>query len=365
MDIFKSVKEDIAERGWGEIPDLDTLDDTKKEEMELILRRLALAKVLQSDTHSSEINKAAGSFEDSALRLYLLLTCVEILGRLGAESKYVDFSRWLNTKKDPIKKSRNEFIDELVLKYEAEPNSKEKLLILTTEIHDNYKTTHGFRSNFYIFFNNCIDSEMRALICENIWIYKDNPLIPFASLDTIGTDFNDTSQPELEQLTNSRRRWEALKENDRLKEILKVCETIRNEYTHGLIPNKPTQDKYPVFEDIREAVSAIVADKLHYLSDTLFQEQLRSGGNTVTLNGVNCIVNNGTLYIRDSDFNEIDKVGWIEIHKERANVIYDRGDALFVPSINMAIATPGKALTYYLEDWILNAIKNILQNSSH
>ena len=99
------------------------------------------------------------------------------------------------------------------------------------------------------------------------------------------------------------------------------------------------------------------------MSDPLFQDKIKSGLSKVTLNKINCLLDDGTLIVQDSDFNGTDKKSWLSIYKERANVNYDRGDTIFVHSIHMAIATPEKALTYHIEDWILNAIKNILQNS--
>lgn len=130
MELFNSVKEDIASKGWGDVPDLNTLDDTGKKIIELILKRFALAKALQTDEHQSPINREAGYYQDTALRLYLLLTCMEILGRLGSDNLFVDFSSWLITKKSPIKEERDKFVEDLFNKYEVESDSTEYIILI-------------------------------------------------------------------------------------------------------------------------------------------------------------------------------------------------------------------------------------------
>ena len=64
----------------------------------LVLRRIKLADNLLREEIRTYVNEGVGLFEEGALRLHLLIGCIEVVSQLFDSSKYLHFGPWLRAK---------------------------------------------------------------------------------------------------------------------------------------------------------------------------------------------------------------------------------------------------------------------------
>ena len=204
-ELYGDFRLRVESHGWERPIDFQSVAEDLKPEIEYILRRRALAVALHTDEIFSKFSKAAGIYQDTALRLYLLLTCIEIIGELHRGDRFYPFGIWLNVKKGCASKKRNEILQKLFPENSATIETPDRFLRIIKKFHRHYLDIHGFATHFYVFFNECLDSQLRTWILEQCWVYEDDPLTPWAALHMVEPGYSYNNTAELQRLTAARK----------------------------------------------------------------------------------------------------------------------------------------------------------------
>lgn len=363
-ELYRNFHDRVKNHGWTAPASLTTLPGSLQRKIERILRRRALAVALHTDEMFSNVQKAAGLYQDTAVRLYLLLTCIEIIGEMYRGDTFYPFGTWLETKKDSITKERNELLDQVLWQSDGRIDSSDHLLNAVRSIHRFYQEIHGFATHFYVFFRECLDGSLRSWIAQHCWVYKDNPLTIWAGLHLVGPGYSHTRTPELQRLTNARRIWDSLDIEQRIRQIAQCCQLIRNDYTHGLIATPATQDKRSWIEDeYKETLMAIQSDKILLATEHDFRQWQQLAQGSGTLFGVRTVTHDGRFIVLASDLEGKDVSTWLRQVYDSCARQFDHGDTVYILAHHQALATEEKPLTRHLEEWIDNGLKNIISTA--
>ena len=287
-ELYRDFQARVESHGWARSVDFEALPEGLQPQIERILRRRALAVALHTDEIFSKIQKAAGVYQDTALRLYLLLTCIEIIGEMYRGDSFYPFDTWLKIKQGPVAKERKGILDHLFSKSGGNIDTPGRVLKAVKMIHRRYQDVYGFATHFHVFFHECLDSALRTWIAQHCWVYEDDPLTSWAALHLVELGYSYTHTPELQRLTDSRRRWDSLAIDQRIQKIARCCQLIRNDYTHGLIAAPAPQDKQSWFEDNdKQTLAAIEAGKIVLAPEEEFREWQKLAQGSGTMFGVN------------------------------------------------------------------------------
>lgn len=330
-------------------PSSERISEEMLSSVKLVLRRLALAQALHSDEAFSDINRSAGYFEDTALRLYLLLTCVELVGRLR-KPPFRDFRSWIGAKKNASPARTHILADRLS---KAPIATNEQALELVIGLHDAYLAEHGFRTYFLRFFTEQLDDNVRLEIATKIWVYRGDPAFA-GSIFVVEEGYWEAAE-RLQPLVTARAAWDALPTDDRILKIARACEKIRNDYTHGLVPRIVSTDKdhrapvYPVLAALRSSNIRVVA-RAEY-------DAVGTGG--MGFNNVSCKVRDGVLFVLENtiDGKSIDE--WADTLIRHYSVPVSRGHDLVIDN-KIILGVQQSPLTAYLRRWIASAMCNVL-----
>jgi hypothetical protein len=360
-ELYRDFQARSESYGWARPIDLDAMHGRVHPRIERVLRRRALAVALHTDEIFSKIQKATGVYQDTALRLYLLLTCIEIIGEMYRGDSFYPFETWLKINKGAVAKERKGILDQQFSERGGDIDTSERLLEAVGTIHRRYKDIYGFATHFYVFFQECLDSSVRTWIAQHCWVYEDNPLTPWAALHLVEPGYSYTRTPELRRLTDSRRKWDRLDIDRRIRKIARCCQLIRNDYTHGLIATPAPQDKRSWFEDNdKQTLAAIEAGKIVLAPEEEFREWQKLAQGSGTMFGVNTVTHEGQFVARALDLDGEDYEQWLKKVCESCRRPFDHGDTVFIWTHNQALATREKPLTRHLEEWIDNGLKNIV-----
>lgn len=347
----------------SEFPNWNKADASLQNKIQFVLKRLSFAKSLQDDEVSKWINASNESYELSALRTYLLLSCVNMLGEVSRIDNPISFLAWLDTTNSVTTRSiREESINKAINSVGVVDDQK-KAVKLIKSVFAQYKLTNSVDSNYFSFFTDALDSETQGWITSNCWIYQDNPLEKWANLQNVKEGYNNLTTAENKRLTNSRKRWDALDSNQKLFEVSQFLEFLFNQYNLCQVNPPVKMDKDPVARVWRDIDQAVSEYKVNYLSNSLFNH-LGADGQKFKFNEVRCVFKDEELIVFEGDVREKDRELWLKRLSEWLKTKIDSenavGETIFLSPKNQALVLSGENLIALLEKWIDRGIKNIL-----
>ncbi len=371
---YNKVRESIRGRGWGEMPRWEDLDASLTDTLAPIMDRLVLVQSLERGSVAGRGKEKAGP-EKSALQAYLLLTCLDMLGRGGHQGEDVDFPAWMATRMGAhqqeggagelasgqssggIKPASSEGA-----KPPAEKDKNQKIdLEDIGAAYGEFQSLHGLQSNFVQLFTRLIDLEVRQHLADDCWVYKDDPIEDWDVLYLVRRGYKEDRTPEHARLYNARKRWDSLTSEQRVREIAEVCASMYHQYALGAVPapSKNSQDPLPKIK--RDIGQAAADSRLNFLSDSYFRVlATASGHQTLDVEGVEGIIKDGELYVRLSDFHDRDTESWKNKLLDWSRKRTSTGEAIMLYNMNCALVLSGKLFVDHLQDWINNALKNYI-----
>lgn len=346
-----------------ELPNWNKVDTSLQNKIQFVLKRLSLAKSLQDDEVSKWINASNEAYELSALRTYLLLSCVNMLGEVSRIDNPISFLAWLDTTNSVTTRSiREESISKAISSVGVVDDQK-KAVKLIKSVFAQYKLTNSVDSNYFSFFTDALDSETQSWISLNCWIYQDNPLEKWANLQNVKEGYNNLTSAENKRLTNARKRWDALDLNQKLFEVSQFLEFLFNQYNLCQVNPPVKMDKDPVAKVWRDIDQAVSEYKVNYLSNSLFNH-LGADGQKFKFNEVRCVFKEEELIVFEGDVREKDRElwlkrlsEWLKTKIESENAV---GETIFLTPKNQALVLSGENLIVLLEKWVDKGVKNIL-----
>lgn len=346
-----------------ELPNWNKVDTSLQNKIQFVLKRLSLAKSLQDDEVSKWINASNEAYELSALRTYLLLSCVNMLGEVSRIDNPISFLAWLDTTNSVTTRSiREESISKAISSVGVVDDQK-KAVKLIKSVFAQYKLTNSVDSNYFSFFTDALDSETQSWISLNCWIYQDNPLEKWANLQNVKEGYNNLTSAENKRLTNARKRWDTLDLNQKLFEVSQFLEFLFNQYNLCQVNPPVKMDKDPVAKVWRDIDQAVSEYKVNYLSNSLFNH-LGADGQKFKFNEVRCVFKEEELIVFEGDVREKDRElwlkrlsEWLKTKIESENAV---GETIFLTPKNQALVLSGENLIVLLEKWVDKGVKNIL-----
>lgn len=362
-DLYSIFQQRSIENGWGEFPSWMDMEDVKRDKIGLVLSRLALARAIHTDEPISQLDREAGLWQGTALRLYLFLTCLEMLGRLARDSSYHSYTDWLCARREEIADQRRDACKKAIHEAENSINSCESLTTVLIAVNNAYNSQHGFMTHFRAFFDNCVDSDLINTIVQKCWVFKNCPDLCYAGLHTVQPGYTSakSASTALAKLAKARAAWDQLDLEKRVRRIADVLANIRNDYTHGLIPTYVPLDKTPWYITENSSIKgSIVSGKISYLSDRKFEKLSVNTHKSGKWFGVQAISHNDLFLVRKSDLANANQEAWLKQVLDRCSIPIDMGDTIYMRHHKVAFATCEMPLTQHLEKWIDNGLKNII-----
>ncbi|MDY0083716.1 MAG: hypothetical protein RBR74_11095, partial [Ignavibacteriaceae bacterium] len=346
-----------------DLPNWNNADTSLQNKIQFVLKRLSLAKSLQDDEVSKWINTSNEPYELSALKTYLLLSCINMLGEVSRTDNPISFLAWLDTSNSVTTRSiREESISKAISSVGIIDDQKKAVKFLKS-VFAQYKLTNSVDSNYFSFFTDALDSETQNWISSNCWIYQDNPLEKWANLQNVKEGYNNLTSAENKRLTNSRKRWDTLDSNQRLFEVSQFLEFLFNQYNLCQVNPPVKMDKDPVAKVWRDIDHAVGEYKVNYLSNSLFNH-LGADGQKFKFNEVRCVFKEDELIVFEGDVREKDRELWLKRLSEWLKTKIESeiavGETIFLSPKNQALVLSGENLSVLLEKWIDKGIKNIL-----
>ena len=360
LEIEKTINKNIIP---NELPNWNKAEISLQNKLQFVLKRVNLSKSFLDDDISKLVNASNEPYELSSLRTYLLLSCVNMIGEISRTDTPMTFLSWLDTSNSVTTRSiREESINKAINSVGVVDDQK-KAVKLIKSVFAQYRLTNSVDSNYFSFFTDAIDSETQNWIASNSWIYQDNPLEKWANLQNVKEGYANLTSAENKRLTNSRKRWDGLDNNQKLFEVSQFLEFLFNQYNLCQVNSPVKMDKDPVakvWKDIDQAVSEY---KVNYLSNSLFN-QMGADGQKFKFNEVRCVFKEEELIVFEGDVREKDRELWLKRLSEWVKTKIDSenavGETIFLAPKNQALVLSGENLAPLLEKWIDKAVKNIL-----
>ena len=360
LEIEKTINKNIIP---NELPNWNKAEISLQNKLQFVLKRVNLSKSFLDDDISKLVNASNEPYELSSLRTYLLLSCVNMIGEISRTDTPMTFLSWLDTSNSVTTRSiREESINKAINSVGVVDDQK-KAVKLIKSVFAQYRLTNSVDSNYFSFFTDAIDNETQNWISSNCWIYQDNPLEKWANLQNVKEGYANLTSAENKRLTNSRKRWDGLDNNQKLFEVSQFLEFLFNQYNLCQVNSPVKMDKDPVakvWKDIDQAVSEY---KVNYLSNSLFN-QMGADGQKFKFNEVRCVFKEEELIVFEGDVREKDRELWLKRLSEWVKTKIDSenavGETIFLAPKNQALVLSGENLAPLLEKWIDKAVKNIL-----
>ncbi len=360
IDLEKTINKTITPI---ELPNWNKAETSLQNKLQFVLRRVSLSKSLQDDDVSKWINASNEPYELSALRTYLLLSCVNMIGEISNVDTPVTFLSWLDTGNSVTTRSiREESISKAINSVGVIDDQK-KAVKLIKSVFAQYRLTNSVDSNYFSFFTDALDSGTQNWIGTNCWIYQDNPLEKWANLQNVKEGYTNIASAENKRLTNARKRWDGLDLNQKLFEVSQFLEFLFNQYNLCQVNSPIKMDKDPVAKVWKDIDVAVGEYKVNYLSNSLFN-QIGADGQKFKFNEVRCVFKEEELIVFEGDLREKDRELWLKRLSEWVKTKIDSenasGETIFLSPKNQALVLSGDNLVTLLEKWIDKAVKNIL-----
>ncbi len=346
-----------------ELPNWNKAETSLQNKLQFVLKRVNLSKSFLDDDVSKWVNASNETYELSALRTYLLLSCVNMIGEISRTDNPISFLSWLDTSNSVTTRSiREESISKAINSVGVVDDQK-KAVKLIKSVFAQYRLTNSVDSNYFSFFTDSLDNETQNGIASNHWIYQDNPLEKWANLQNVKEGYSNLTSIENKRLTNSRKRWDTLDTNQRLFEVSQFLEFLFNQYNLCQVNPPVKMDKDPVAKVWKDIEQAVGEYKVNYLSNSLFNH-IGADGQKFKFNEVRCVFKEEELIVFEGDVREKDRELWLKRLSEWLKTKIDSenaaGETIFLTPKNQALVLSGENLTALLEKWIDKAVKNIL-----
>ena len=225
----------------------------------LILRRIRLSDNLRRDDVFTYVNTGVGLFEEAALRLHLYVSCMELIGRLVRKTKFVQFDSWLNAKREPYKSE----------KAGIDSDGVEDPIEIARNVHRKYLEHQGVRTHFHAFIHEALTEGEKDKLLANCWVLKAKPLPNLYDLQWVDPK-EEYDQEDWKIAADGRKVWERQQRETKLISIAEAFYSIRNLYTHSLIPYTSVQDKTPLFPPSFESNPKSSSESVVNRGDTIF-----------------------------------------------------------------------------------------------
>ena len=359
-DLEKIISKTIAP---NELPNWNKAETSLQNKLQFVLRRVNLSKSLQDDDISKWINASNETYELSALRTYLLLSCVNMIGEIGRLDTPITFLSWLDTSNSVTTKNIREESISKAINSVGVVDDQQKAVKLIKSVFAQYRLTNSVDSNYFTFFTDALDNSTQNWIATNCWIYQDNPLEKWANLQNVKEGYSNISSTENKRLTNARKRWDGLDSNQKLFEVSQFLEFLFNQYNLCQVNSPVKMDKDPIAKVWKDIDLAVADYKVNYLSNSLFN-QLGAEGQKFKFNEVRCVFKEDELIVFEGDVREKDRELWLKRLSEWLKTKMDSenvsGETIFLSPKNQALVLTVENLAASLEKWIDKAVKNIL-----
>ena len=360
IDLEKTINKTFTP---NELPNWSKAETSLQNKLQFVLRRVSLSKSLQDDDVSKWINASNEPYELSALRTYLLLSCVNMIGEISNADTPVTFLSWLDTGNSVTTRSIREESINKAINSVGVIDDQNKAVKLIKSVFAQYKLTNSVDSNYFSFFTDSLDSGTQNWIATNCWIYQDNPLEKWANLQNVKEGYTNIASAENKRLTNARKRWDTLDLNQKLFEVSLFLEFLFNQYNLCQVNSPIKMDKDPVAKVWKDIETAVGEYKVNYLSNSLFNH-LGTDGQKFKFNEVRCVFKEEELIVFEGDVREKDRELWLKRLSEWVKTKIDSenasGETIFLNPKNQALVLSGDNLVTLLEKWIDKAVKNIL-----
>jgi hypothetical protein len=346
-----------------DLPNWNKVETGLQNRIQFVLKRVSLSKSLKDDEVSKWINASNEEYELSALRTYLLLSCVNMIGEISRIDTPMTFLSWLDTSNSVTTRSIREESISKAINSVGVVDDQQKAVKFIKSVFAQYRLTNSVDSNYFSFFTDALDSETQNWIASNCWIYQDNPLEKWANLQNVKDGYSNLSSAENKRLTNSRKRWDGLDSNQRLFEVSQFLEFLFNQYNLCQVAPPVKMDKDPVAKVWKDIDQAVGEYKVNYLSNSLFNH-IGADGQKFKFNEVRCVFKEEELIVFEGDVREKDRELWLKRLSEWLKTKIDSenasGETIFLSPKNQALVLGGDNLILSLEKWIDKAVKNIL-----
>ena len=346
-----------------DLPNWNTVETGLQNKIQFVLRRVSLSKSLKDDEVAKWINASNEEYELSALRTYLLLSCVNMIGEISRIDTPMTFLSWLDTSNSVTTRSIREESISKAINSVGVVDDQQKAVKFIKSVFAQYRLTNSVDSNYFSFFTDALDSETQNWIASNCWIYQDNPLEKWANLQNVKDGYSNLSSTENKRLTNSRKRWDGLDSNQKLFEVSQFLEFLFNQYNLCQVAPPVKMDKDPVAKVWKDIDQAVGEYKVNYLSNSMFNH-IGADGQKFKFNEVRCVFKEEELIVFEGDVREKDRElwlkrlsEWLKTKIESENAV---GETIFLSPKNQALVLSGENLIVSLEKWIDKAVKNIL-----
>jgi len=359
-DLEKIISKTIAP---NELPNWNKAETSLQNKLQFVIRRINLSKSLQDDDVSKWINASNETYELSALRTYLLLSCANMIGEIGRLDTPITFLSWLDTGNSVTTRNIREESISKAINSVGVVDDQNKAVKLIKSVFAQYRLTNSVDSNYFSFFTDALDNSTQNWIATNCWIYQDNPLEKWANLQNVKEGYTNVSSTENKRLTNARKRWDGLDSNQKLFEVSQFLEFLFNQYNLCQVNSPVKMDKDPIAKVWKDIDVAVAEYKVNYLSNSLFN-QLGADGQKFKFNEVRCVFKEDELIVFEGDVREKDRELWLKRLSEWLKTKIDSenasGETIFLSPKNQALVLSGENLVVLLEKWIDKAVKNIL-----
>ena len=359
-DLEKIISKTIAP---NELPNWNKAETSLQNKLQFVIRRINLSKSLQDDDVSKWINASNETYELSALRTYLLLSCANMIGEIGRLDTPITFLSWLDTGNSVTTRNIREESISKAINSVGVVDDQNKAVKLIKSVFAQYRLTNSVDSNYFSFFTDALDNSTQNWIATNCWIYQDNPLEKWANLQNVKEGYTNVSSTENKRLTNARKRWDGLDSNQKLFEVSQFLEFLFNQYNLCQVNSPVKMDKDPIAKVWKDIDVAVAEYKVNYLSNSLLN-QLGADGQKFKFNEVRCVFKEDELIVFEGDVREKDRELWLKRLSEWLKTKIDSenasGETIFLSPKNQALVLSGENLVVLLEKWIDKAVKNIL-----
>ncbi len=347
----------------NELPNWNKAETSVQNKLQYVLKRVGLAKSLKDDEVAKWINASNETYELNALRTYLFISSINLIGEISRVDNSVSFLSWLDTTNSVTTRSiREESINKAINSIGTIDDQK-KAVKLIKSVFAQYRLTNSVDSNYFSFFTDVLDNETQNWITSNCWVYQDNPLEKWANLQNVKEGYSNITSAENKRLTNARKRWDTLDSNQRLFEVSQFIEYLANQYNLCQVNPPAKMEKDPVAKVWKDIDQAVGEYKVNYLSNSLFNH-IGSDGQKFKFNEVRCVFKEEELIVFEGDVREKDRELWLKRLSEWLKTKIDSenvaGETIFLSPKNQALVLSGENLVTLLEKWIDKAVKNIL-----
>ncbi len=299
---YDSLKQSIAAAGWGELPAWSSLDEAAQQTTFRSLRRLAVARALDSGDAFSDVEKEAGLGEDAALRNFLL--CTGVLIALERE--------------EPV----------------------------------------AGRHPVGAALESCLPAAALDRFLASAWVYRAEPLVAWSPLHEVGAGFVREDDEDLKRLTAARHAWDEATLSQRLDWVGETLTALIREYVQGRPAPVGAPRKVFGDEEIRRRLrEAAAADRFSLLSDGAF-DALDSPGESV--DGIDVVLVEGEGYVRRSDFAERSYEEWAgALAAWRSGG--DAGDTAYAWESGTALVVSGESVADWLGGCVEACLAGLIQ----